>query len=157
MSSSRARALIYIASWFSGKTVRWCIDSSHIPSNANHVLIMLAAVFQTENTLGILWELLIMRESTIAHVKCGISPSLSYVTSKILHSRKLISCFHPEVFTDADVVGHSTAIYNHNSTPQKNLRHVAQLCMTLLHFCMVQISTIWSISIWYICLKYAII
>jgi len=33
-----------------------------------------------------------MRESTIARVKYGISPSLSYVTSKRLHSRRLISC-----------------------------------------------------------------
>jgi len=45
-----------------------------------------------------------MRESTIAHVKCGISPSLSYVTSKILHNSGLISCFHLEFFIEAVVV-----------------------------------------------------
>jgi len=45
-----------------------------------------------------------MRESAIAHVKYGISPSLSYVTSKIRHNRRLISCFHPEFFTEVVVV-----------------------------------------------------
>lgn len=43
---------------------------------------MLTAILKTGNTLDILWELLIMIESTTEHMKCGISPSLSYVTSK---------------------------------------------------------------------------
>jgi hypothetical protein len=49
---------------------------------------MLTAILKTEKTLDIL---LIMRKSTTAHVKCGISPSLSNVTSKILHSRTYVT------------------------------------------------------------------
>ena len=33
--------LIYIATWFWGKTVKCCIDRLHLLSYANHVLIML--------------------------------------------------------------------------------------------------------------------